>query len=180
MGELDGYWKQFRRDYIPAETDPTTVAALYMAFMAGSSAHHNALDRAAGMKPMKVAEMAVVALDAEVQRYARVLALNLEQIKKAREAAAAPPTPSTGSEGADPGALDLEERLARIMTAWFGFAPEEWKRCKGNAAEIIAALPPESSPTASESSTGAPPRAADPAVPPPTSPGDSASAPPAG
>lgn len=49
-------------------------------------------------------------------------------------------------EGAAPGALDLEERLARIMTAWFGFAPEEWKRCKGNAAEIVAALPSESSP----------------------------------
>jgi hypothetical protein len=40
-----------------------------------------------------------------------------------------------------PGTAGLEEKLARLIAPWFGFSPEnEWKRCTGNAAEIIAAL----------------------------------------
>lgn len=43
---------------------------------------------------------------------------------------------------------DMEERLARLMTPWFGFIPKEWQRCKGNAAEVLAILQPSPAPAA--------------------------------
>lgn len=175
MKELDGYWKQFRKEYVPGETDPTTTAMLYLAFMAGNVAHHNALDRCAGMRPQDVAVMAVTSLDAEVQHYARVLAHNLKEINKAKEHLQPAPSPNPASPDTH-GSMPTEPGF---QEAWREIRERDFPSARDMALAVWRAAVLAPAPTASESDASAPPPQAGRTEALPNSPADGEAAPPA-
>lgn len=71
MGDIENGWIIFKRHHVAPGTEPAAEAHLKLAFFLGALQHHHVLNDAAKLE-MKLAEMTVQAVDAEIARFAQV------------------------------------------------------------------------------------------------------------